>query len=149
MHAFTALAAIGAAGFALEAAHVADHWVQTQHQADVKGRPGWPGRLACDAQGNVATYTLTTVTFLPAVAWRTGYHPHPVNLVTGLAVSAVTHHIADRRTPQQKLPTRLRSGTFYMHRTPRPGLDDNPSLGTQAHALDLLCTNRATLASAR
>jgi hypothetical protein len=43
---------------ALFVAHqVADHWIQTQHQADTKGCPGWPGRIACAA--HVASYTAT------------------------------------------------------------------------------------------
>lgn len=48
---------------ALYAAHqVGDHWIQTQHQADCKGQPGWAGRWACLA--HVATYTATAVVAL-------------------------------------------------------------------------------------
>ncbi|MER7268917.1 hypothetical protein ABT344_11500 [Micromonospora carbonacea] len=68
----TRAATFAAVFVALYVAHqVADHWVQTQHQADCKGQPGWAGRIACAALG-----------------------------------------------------------------TPRPGHDDNPSLGTGAYALD-------------
>src|SRR5690242_21078110 len=43
---------------ALYAAHqVGDHWVQTQDQADRKGRPGAEGRITCAA--HVMTYTAT------------------------------------------------------------------------------------------
>lgn len=42
----------------LVAHNVADHWVQTSHQAGAKGQPGWPGRWACAA--HVATYTAVT-----------------------------------------------------------------------------------------
>lgn len=120
---------------ALYAAHqVADHWVQTQYQADHKGRPGWPGRLACAA--HVATYTLTGVVALFAVAAVTGWRPDLGGLAAGLAVSAVSHYIADRRTPLFRLALVLGSGPFWTLGAPRAGRDDNPSLGTGAYALD-------------
>ena len=82
---------------ALWVAHqVADHWIQTQHQADCKGRPGAAGRIACAA--HVATYTATAFGFLGALALATGLDLDPGRVATGLAVSAVTHYIADRRT---------------------------------------------------
>jgi hypothetical protein len=97
---------------ALYAAHqVADHWVQTQHQADAKGGKGWPGRLACAA--HVATYTATGMAFLLAMAAVTGVALHPVAVVGGLAVSAVTHYIADRRSPLAWIAERTGSGPFY------------------------------------
>ncbi|MEV7228321.1 DUF3307 domain-containing protein [Polymorphospora sp. NPDC051019] len=120
---------------ALYVAHqVADHWVQTQHQADCKGRPGWPGRLACAA--HVATYTLTAGLALLALAAVTGLRLDALPVAVGLAVSAVSHYIADRRTPLRKLAELLGSARFYALGTPRPGRDDNPSLGTGAYALD-------------
>ncbi|GIG11649.1 DUF3307 domain-containing protein [Catellatospora coxensis] len=125
-----------AAAFAgLYAAHqVADHWVQTQHQADHKGRPGWPGRIACLA--HVTTYTATGLLALVVVAVVTGLHLRPVPLAVGLAVSAVSHYIADRRTPLKRIADLLGSGRFHALGAPRPGHDDNPSLGTGAYALD-------------
>jgi hypothetical protein len=97
---------------ALFAAHqVADHWVQTQKQADTKALPGWPGRRACAA--HVATHTLTTVVALAAVAARTGMHLHPAALAAGLAINVVTHYIADRRTPLKRIAERIGSGPFY------------------------------------
>ncbi|EXG79163.1 DUF3307 domain-containing protein [Cryptosporangium arvum] len=97
---------------ALYAAHqVADHWVQTQHQADHKGRPGWVGRIACFL--HVATYTATALVALLAAAWRTGLELSPAATVAGLLVSAVTHYIADRRTPLRIIADRIGSGPFY------------------------------------
>ncbi|MEJ3745187.1 DUF3307 domain-containing protein [Actinomycetes bacterium KLBMP 9797] len=91
---------------ALYAAHqVADHWIQTQHQATCKGKPGWPGRVACAA--HVATYTATALLALLAVAWRTGLGLSPVPLAAGLAVSAISHYVADRRTPLRWMADRL------------------------------------------
>jgi hypothetical protein len=120
---------------ALYAAHqVADHWVQTQHQADTKGQPGWAGRLACAA--HVATYTATGMLALLTLSLATGWRPDAWHLTTGMAVSAVSHYIADRRTPLRRIAAALGSAKFYALGVPRPGRDDNPSLGTGAHALD-------------
>jgi hypothetical protein len=130
-------ASVFAAVFAaLYAAHqVADHWVQSSHQAAHKGRPGWVGRVACAA--HVATYTATTAAALVAVVAVTGLRLTPGSTVAGLAISAVTHYIADRRTPLRRLADWLPSTKgFYAVGTPRPGHDDNPSLGTGAYALD-------------
>src|SRR3982750_3873607 len=83
---------------ALFVAHqVADHWIQTQHQADCKGRPGWPGRIACAA--HVASYTATAMVALAASRLALGIPLNPWRVLVGLLVSAVTHYIADRRTP--------------------------------------------------
>lgn len=129
------LATFAAAFAALYIAHVvADHWIQTQHQADSKGLPGWPGRIACAA--HVATYTATGLAAVLAVLARFGADVDPGRLAVGLAVSAVTHYLADRRTPLRKLAELLGSGPFWALGVPRAGRDDNPSLGTGAYALD-------------
>jgi hypothetical protein len=97
---------------ALYAAHqVADHWVQTQHQADTKGCAGWHGRLACAA--HVATYSATGLVALLVVAWRTGLALAPSGVAAGMAVSALTHYIADRRTPLRRIANATGSGRFY------------------------------------
>lgn len=94
-------AAFAAVFAALFVAHqVADHWIQTQHQADCKGRPGWPGRIACAA--HVATYTLTALVTLAALALSTDLHLAPGRTAAGLAISAVTHYVADRRVPLRR-----------------------------------------------
>ena len=132
----TASVATFAAVFAaLFVAHqVADHWIQTQHQADHKGRPGWPGRIACAA--HVASYTAAAFGFLGALALATGLDLHPGPVAAGLAISAVTHYIADRRTPLKRLAELTGSAKFYALGAPRPGRDDNPSLGCGSYALD-------------
>ncbi|MFC4146812.1 DUF3307 domain-containing protein [Micromonospora mangrovi] len=120
---------------ALYVAHqVADHWVQTQHQADCKGLPGWPGRIACAA--HVTTYTLTALVALTVLLLATGLRLDPWGVGVGLTVSAVSHYIADRRTPLKRIADALGSARFHALGTPRPGHDDNPSLGTGAYALD-------------
>ncbi|MCX9191999.1 transcriptional regulator [Carbonactinospora thermoautotrophica] len=120
---------------ALYAAHaVADHWVQTDHQARRKGLPGWPGRIACAR--HVATYTLTGAVFLLAGAFVTGLHLSPAGVAAGLTVNAASHYIADRRTPLRRLAELVGKGPFWQLGAPRPGRDDNPNLGTGAYALD-------------
>ena len=93
---------------ALFAAHqVADHWIQTHHQATTKGQPGWAGRLACAR--HVLTYTLTAVLALLALRL-------PLELswaIAGLLVSAVTHYWADRRSPLKWLAELTGHGPFY------------------------------------
>lgn len=120
---------------ALYVAHqIADHWIQTQHQADAKGHPGWAGRLPCAA--HVATYTAAALAALTALVLATGIDLNPGRAAAGLTVSAVTHYIADRRTPLKRLASLTGSARFYTLGAPRPGRDDNPSLGTGAYALD-------------
>src|SRR5690606_24071485 len=157
-HATPSVAATFAALFAaLFVAHqVADHWVQTSHQAAHKGKPGWKGRLACAA--HVASYTLCTTLAVLGV-WLALDLPVTLGgVLLGQAVSAVTHYWADRRTTLATLAERLRLGGFYGLGAPRPvrvlvvdehghvahDADgrpvtvpvDAPSLGTGAYALD-------------
>lgn len=120
---------------ALYAAHqIADHWVQTEHQAATKGHAGWVGRYQCAM--HVATYTLTAVVLLAVVGWRLDLHLDPLHTSAGLAISAVTHYIADRRSPLKRIAALAGHREFYQLGTPRFGRDDNPSLGTGAYALD-------------
>ena len=95
-------ATFGAVFAALYAAHhVADYWVQTPHQSAHKGLPGWPGRVACAA--HVGTYTLTAAVVLAVVWWRLSLPLSLPHVVAGLAVSAVSHYWADRRTTLRAL----------------------------------------------
>ena len=150
-------AAFAATFAALVVAHqVADHWVQSSHQAGHKGRPGWEGRLACAA--HVASYTLCTTLAVLGV-WLALDLPLTLpGVLLGQAVSAVTHYWADRRAPLRNLAEKLRLGGFYRLGSPRPALvavvdqDGNPAygcdgqpvvipvdggtLGTGAYALD-------------
>ncbi|WFE27805.1 DUF3307 domain-containing protein [Solwaraspora sp. WMMD791] len=129
------LALVAAVYVALYTAHqVADHWIQTQHQADTKGLPGWRGRAACAA--HVATYLATGWAALALLAAATGWRPDPVALLAGTAVNGLTHYLADRRTPLRRVAEWCGSGDFYRLGAPRPDRDDNPSLGTGAYALD-------------
>ncbi|MFJ2632729.1 DUF3307 domain-containing protein [Streptomyces sp. NPDC087422] len=120
---------------ALFVAHsVGDHWVQTDAQAQAKGRPGWAGRWA-DTR-HVATLTITKLVLLLPAGLLLGLHLSVWGLAVGLGVDAVTHWWADRRTTLARLAEVLGSGGFFRMGAPRPGCDDNPSLGTGAYALD-------------
>ena len=121
---------------ALYAAHtVADHWVQTHHQACGKGAASWRGRLLC-AQ-HVATLSLTQAAAVAAAVWVTGISLSPAAAAAGLAVNAVTHYWADRRSPLLALAD-------WLGRTVIPGKGDFARLGdgaaapagTGAYALD-------------
>ncbi|MFF7525104.1 DUF3307 domain-containing protein [Streptomyces pseudovenezuelae] len=129
-------AAIFAAVFvALYVAHsVGDHWVQTSHQSAHKGRPGWVGRLA-DAR-HVATLTATKLVVLLPVVWLLDLRLSVLGTVLGLAVDAVTHWWADRRSTLAWLAKVTGKGEFYRLGAPRAGRDDNPHIGTGAYALD-------------
>ncbi len=102
----THVATFAAVFAALFAAHqVADHWIQTQHQADTKGQPGHTGRIACTA--HVTTYTATAFGFLGMLAVTLGVDLRPGPVAAGLAISAITHYIADRRTPLRSMADKL------------------------------------------
>lgn len=127
---------LGSAFAALFAAHqVADHHVQTDVQAKKKALPGREGHLACAR--HVASYTTTAAAALAAAHLATGSKPQYGRLAAGLAVSAVSHYVIDRRTPLKWFAERVGNGGFYRLGAPRGGdHDDNPCLGTGAYALD-------------
>jgi uncharacterized MAPEG superfamily protein len=133
-------AATFAAVFAvlLVAHQVGDSWIQTHHQAVTKGQPGWVGRFACAA--HVASYTVTAFAAIVVLDLCTGLRQDEWRVGAGLAVSAVTHYVADRRTPLLRLAELMQpvagKADFYRLGAPRPGRDDNPTLGTGAYVLD-------------
>lgn len=80
----------------LTASHeVADHWVQVDAWATVKGEPGPKGAKACAK--HVASYTATQALALAAADRYLGLGLSPRRAVAALAVSAVTHYVADRQ----------------------------------------------------
>ena len=141
-----AMAVFSGTGLALYAAHhVGDYWVQTDHQAKHKGAEGHEGRRACLA--HVWSYICTQSLFLGALALVTGWQSQLWAAVSALAVSGVTHYMADRREHglMFKLARLLPGKADFMklgvpRRGPIPGqpgsYDDNPSLGTGTWALD-------------
>jgi hypothetical protein len=139
----TSRAARFAAAYGLlrAAAAVGDHWVQTDHQAvtkgqydDVPGQSSRAGRTACVT--HVATYTATQALALAVGGRVLGIRWTPARVAAVLTLAASTHAIADRRRPLQNLADAVGNGGFYRLGAPRPGHDDNPSIGTGAYALD-------------
>ena len=120
---------------ALFAAHqVGDHWVQTPRQAAAKGGSGWASRWACAE--HVLFLIAVKSLALTAVLGVTGLTIRPAWLFAGLGVDAASHYWADRRTTLRRLAHLLGKAAFFDLGAPRPGHDDNPSLGTGAYALD-------------
>ncbi|GLX96375.1 DUF3307 domain-containing protein [Herbidospora sp. NBRC 101105] len=113
---------------------IVDHWIQTDHQACTKIKPGWAGRLANTT--HVLTHVVLALAGLMVLVWQLGAVFAPADVAIGLAVTGVTHWIADRRWPIQWLAARTGRGRFAALGVPRPGHDDNPSIGTGAYVLD-------------
>lgn len=137
----------------LVAHHVADHWVQTEHQALTKAAPGWPGRVACVA--HVATYTVCTAAVVGLLGVLFGLPIGPGGFVAGQAISAITHYVADRRWPLAWLADLVGKRGMWRLGSPRASLTvraveahplghgalvevpmDQPHLGTGAYQLD-------------
>jgi hypothetical protein len=124
----TPAARFAAAYAALTAAHeVADHWVQIDAQATIKGDRSRAGAVACAK--HVATYTATQALALAAVSRATGAHLSCRRAAAALAVSAVTHYVADRqgghwRDENPRGIVRLAAGTGHagwLQRDPSAG----------------------------
>jgi hypothetical protein len=131
----TATGTLAVAFAALFAAHqVADHWIQTGHQAAAKGRRDWSGRLACAR--HISTLTATKLAALAAAFTVCALPVRPAWWIAALGVDAASHYWADRRFTLRALAERTGSGQFFDLGVPRDGRDDNPSLGTGAYALD-------------
>lgn len=80
----------------LTASHeVADHWVQQDTQAVAKGAPGPAGARACAA--HVCSYVATQGLALLAADRLLGLRLRPGRAAAALAVSAITHYVADRQ----------------------------------------------------
>lgn len=102
--------------------HVGDHWAQTDHQAQTKGRHDRVGRRACAA--HTATLTLCQAAALAVVALYGGAAFAPLNLVIGLAVNALSHYWCDRRSTLEGLAYALhRTGKHNYYRVGSAQLD--------------------------
>lgn len=128
-------AAVFAASFAaLYAGHeFADHWVQSDRQAGVKGDRTAGGRRAC--AGHVATLTATKCLALLATNRITGLRLSPGRTLAALALDAATHYWIDRRFTLRGLAKALDpingKGGFY-----DAGDGQAAPCGTGAYALD-------------
>ena len=105
------------------AAHqLADYWVQSDHQAVTKGKPGLEGSTACAA--HVLSYSLVSAgavalanrVFKLGLSWR--------GMALGEVVSAVTHYAADRREHGLMFPAAAKLGKAgFIERGGAPLLD--------------------------
>lgn len=121
---------------ALYAAHeVGDHWLQTHGQACGKGASGWSGRMLCAR--HVATLTALKAAAVTVVAVVLALPVNPYAAGAALAVDAVSHYWADRRSTLLALAD-------WLGRTVLPGKGEFARLGdgaaaptgTGAYALD-------------
>lgn len=90
---------------------VGDHWVQSDAQSACKGNSSLKGRVNCLT--HVATHTLTTAAAIGLVWWQLNLDLSVTAVLAGLTVNAVTHYIADRRSPIRKLAEWTANGGFY------------------------------------
>ncbi|GAA3244968.1 hypothetical protein [Streptomyces lavendulae] len=91
----TAAARFAAVYALLTASHEAgDYWVQQDSDAGAKGHAGHEGRAACAR--HVASYTATQALALGLAGQYLGLRLTWRRAAAGLAVSAVTHYVADR-----------------------------------------------------
>lgn len=98
---------------------VGDHWVQRDEDAQNKGKPD--GRLHC--LHHVITYLMTQVACLLMIL-PMGVDVSPAGIIAGLAVSGITHYIADRRTPLIKLAEMIPGkSNFVRLGMPREGVE--------------------------
>jgi hypothetical protein len=94
----------------------ADYWGQPDALATRKGNPGLPGAAAC--AGHVALYTAAQAGALYAANRFLGLGLRPRRAATALAVSAVTHYVADRQGGRwQDKPEEARSLVRLAQRT--------------------------------
>ncbi|WP_329330748.1 DUF3307 domain-containing protein [Streptomyces sp. NBC_01454] len=120
---------------------VGDHWVQTSCQSADKGKPGWAGRLA-DTR-HVLGLTLTKGLALVAVVLLLDVPVTAAGVTIGLAVDAITHWWADRRSTLAWLAKVTGKAEFYnlgtgAHPAHPVTAEGKPAahLGTGAYALD-------------
>lgn len=73
---------------------LADYWVQSNADSVIKGNPGRQGQAAC--LRHVATYTATQAAALYTGHRVLGLRLTPTRAAAVLAVSAITHYVADR-----------------------------------------------------
>lgn len=83
------------------AAHVADHWIQTGHQAAHKADAGLPGHRVM--AGHIASYAGAQAVALVAVNQLLDMRLKPSRIAAAITVSAATHWFIDRRWPVRKL----------------------------------------------
>jgi hypothetical protein len=93
------------------AADAADHWVQSDHQAQHKAKPGIEGHVAL--AGHVASYVATQGAALLVGNRVLDLGLRPRSMAAALALSGATHYLIDRRWPIQRMAEATGKGAFY------------------------------------
>lgn len=93
------------------AAHVADMWLQTDHQATHKAGDGLRGHRAM--AGHVASYAGAQTVALVAANRLLGMNLKPSRIAAAVALSGATHYFIDRRWPVRKLAAATGKQNFY------------------------------------
>lgn len=117
--------------------HVGDQWIQTHHQALTKGGTGARtsvGRSAC--LRHVVNLTATQAITVGAVALVLTLDLPLWRVALGLAVNAASHFWADRIVTLERLARAVNKGGYWDLGAPRPGHDDNITVGTGRYHLD-------------
>lgn len=109
----TSRAATAAVAYAAlrTAAHVADHWFQTGHQAMHKADPGVAGHRAMT--GHIASYTGCQAVALMAVNRILDAGMTPRGIAAAVVFSATTHWFIDRRWPVRRLAEATNKSDFH------------------------------------
>lgn len=135
-------AATFAAAFAAQLAghYIGDQWIQTGGQACKKALDGAGGRACAmwHCAKHVTTWTATVIVFLSAAGWWLDLPLRPGWVAAGMAVNAITHFVADLRTPLVWLGRLLGRGAYidFAH-VARPGsADEATGPGTAVFHLD-------------
>ncbi|QUX27885.1 DUF3307 domain-containing protein [Nocardiopsis akebiae] len=113
---------------------LADHPFQSSQWAATKGGCDHAGRMACTK--HVAVVVAFQAAAVLAVVAVTGLSVHPLAVAAGLALTAWSHWWFDRRFTAAGLYRAIGKTEFAALGAPRPGHDDNPSLGTGAYRMD-------------
>lgn len=101
---------------------IGDHWIQTSAQACKKALDKEPMFVALrHCAGHVASYTAAgAIAFLTLALWF-GVPLSPGWVVAGLTFNAITHFIADLRTPLRWIADRTGLGGYVRHAQVRRG----------------------------
>lgn len=93
--------ALVAFAFGLAGHYVGDQWIQTGSQACRKALNGGESRRVAlwHCAKHVVTWTATVTVFISAAGWWLELPIRPGWLAAGMALNAVTHFVADLRTP--------------------------------------------------
>jgi hypothetical protein len=99
---------------------IGDHVLQTDHQAARKAEPGWVGVRAM--AGHLLTYHLGAGGLLLGTFAVLGLPLTVTGVAAGLACSAVTHGLLDRRWPVRAMLRAVRASRFAESTSPVCGM---------------------------